>query len=148
MPEFTYKVEGLVEGDKLVEPPIITAQTENTNRVGEYEIMISGSDLTNRESYQIVYVNGKMTIIDNREDTTIIEDIPKEEEEGKKETEVLNHIEESNISSAEVNAKSTPAKTKLNSTNIKGTPSDAEWTPSKIRSPKSKCYREKPKKLL
>ena len=26
MPEFTYKVEGLVEGDKLVEPPIITAQ--------------------------------------------------------------------------------------------------------------------------
>lgn len=59
MPEFTYKVEGLVEGDKLVEPPIITAQTENTNRVGEYEIMISGSDLTNRESYQIVYVNGK-----------------------------------------------------------------------------------------
>ena len=79
MPEFTYKVEGLVEGDKLVEPPIITAQTENTNRVGEYEIMISGSDLTNRESYQIVYVNGKMTIIDNREDATIIEDTAKEE---------------------------------------------------------------------
>ena len=63
-----------------------------------------------------------MTIIDNREDTTIIEDIPKEE--GKKETEALNYIEESNISSAEVNAKSTSAKTKLNVMKSQGTPSD------------------------
>ena len=130
MPQFTYKVQGLEVGDVFTTEPIMTTQAENTNGVGEHEIVISGGDLTNRESYQIVYVNGKMTIIDNREDTTIIEDIPKEEEGGKKETEVLNHIEESNISSAEVNAKSTPAKTKLNSTNIKGTPSDAEWTPS------------------
>ena len=109
MPEFTYKVEGLVEGDKLVEPPIITAQTENTNRVGEYEIMISGSDLTNRESYQIVYVNGKMTIIDNREDATIIEDTAKEE--GKKETEVIKHTEVPNTSSVQVNVKLVPSNT-------------------------------------
>ena len=122
MPQFTYKVQGLEVGDVFTIEPIMTTQAENTSGVGEHEIVISGGDLTNRESYQIVYVNGKMTIIDNREDTTIIEDIPKEE--GKKETEALNHIEESNISSAEVNAKSTSAKTKLNSTNIKETPSD------------------------
>ena len=122
MPQFTYKVQGLEVGDVFTIEPIMTTQAENTSGVGEHEIVISGGDLTNRESYQIVYVNGKMTIIDNREDTTIIEDIPKEE--GKKETEALNYIEESNISSAEVNAKSTSAKTKLNVMKSQGTPSD------------------------
>ena len=122
MPQFTYKVQGLEVGDVFTIEPIMTTQAENTSGVGEHEIVISGGDLTNRESYQIVYVNGKMTIVDNREDTTIIEDIPKEE--GKKETEALNYIEESNISSAEVNEKSTSAKTKLNVMKSQGTPSD------------------------
>lgn len=75
MPEFTYKVEGLVNGDRFISPPTMTAQVENTNEIGEYEITISGSDLTKGENYNIVYVNGKMTIINKNpegmtEDTT------------------------------------------------------------------------------
>ena len=65
--------------------------------------------MTNRESYQIVYVNGKMTIIDNREDATIIEDTAKEE--GKKETEVIKHTEVPNTSSVQVNVKLVPSNT-------------------------------------
>lgn len=71
MPEFTYKVEGLVDGDKFTLTPTITTNVENTNATGEYEIIISGSNLTNSENYKIVYVNGKMTIVNNKYEATI-----------------------------------------------------------------------------
>ena len=71
MPEFTYKVEGLVNGDRFILTPTMTTQVENTNEIGEYEITISGSDLTNSENYKIVYVNGKMTIVNKKHETTM-----------------------------------------------------------------------------
>lgn len=71
MPEFTYKVEGLVDGDRFTLTPTMTTQVENTNATGEYEITISGSNLTNSENYKIVYVNGKMTIVNKKYEATI-----------------------------------------------------------------------------
>lgn len=70
MPEFTYKVEGLVNGDRFILAPTMTTQVENTNEVGEYEITISGSNLTNSENYKIVYVNGKMIIGNKKYEST------------------------------------------------------------------------------
>ena len=59
MPQFTNKIQGLEVGETIYHEPIMTTQAENTSGVGEHEIVISGGDLTNRESYQIVYVMGK-----------------------------------------------------------------------------------------
>lgn len=66
MPEFTYKVEGLVNDDRFILTPTMTTKVENTNEIGEYEITISGSNLTNSENYNIVYIKGKMTIVNNK----------------------------------------------------------------------------------
>lgn len=66
IPKFTYKVEGLVNGDRFTLAPTMTTQVENTNKIGEYEITISGSNLTNSENYKIVYINGKMTIVNKK----------------------------------------------------------------------------------
>lgn len=71
MPEFTYKVEGLVDGDRFTLNPTMTTNVENTNATGEYEIIINGSNLTNSENYKIVYVNGKMTIVNKKYEATI-----------------------------------------------------------------------------
>lgn len=66
IPELTYKVEGLVNGDRLILEPTMTTSVKDTNEIGEYEITISGSNLTNSENYNIVYVSGKMTIINKK----------------------------------------------------------------------------------
>ena len=71
MPEFTYKVEGLVDGDRFILTPTMTTKVENTNTIGEYEITINGSNLTNGENYKVVYVNGKMTIVNKKNEATI-----------------------------------------------------------------------------
>ena len=42
MPQFTDKVQGLEVGDVFTTEPIMTTQAENTNGVGEHEIVISG----------------------------------------------------------------------------------------------------------
>lgn len=78
IPEFTYKVEGLVNSDRFILDPIMSTQLKDTNAIGEYEINISGGSLTNSENYKIVYVNGKMTIVNNKyEESTenIIDDV-------------------------------------------------------------------------
>ncbi len=75
MPEFTYKVEGLVNGDRFILTPIMTTNVENTNAIGEYEITISGGNLTNSENYEIVYVNGKMTIVNKKSEAPKINGI-------------------------------------------------------------------------
>lgn len=61
MPNFTYKVEGLVNGDQF-EDPILTVLHEDTNTPGDYEIFIYGGNLTNKENYIVTYVNGKLSI--------------------------------------------------------------------------------------
>lgn len=61
MPEFTYTINGLVYNDKFSNPTI-TSPAKNTNNAGEYEIYISGGELTNADSYSVTYVNGILSI--------------------------------------------------------------------------------------
>lgn len=67
-PNLTYKIEGLIDGDSVVTNPVLEANVDSTNEVGAYDIIISGGNFTNQESYQIVYVNGKLTIIEKKEE--------------------------------------------------------------------------------
>ncbi len=62
MPTFTYKVEGLVNGDQFSNPDFATVP-QDTNTPGDYEIAISGGLLSNAESYTVTYVSGKLTIL-------------------------------------------------------------------------------------
>lgn len=61
MPEFTYTVDGLVYNDEFSNPTI-TSSAKNANNPGEYEIYISGGELTNADSYSVTYVNGILSI--------------------------------------------------------------------------------------
>ncbi len=68
MPALTYQVNGFVNNDKFITAPVLTSQVADTNKVGEYSIVVSGANVTNAESYNIVYVNGKLGIVDNNLD--------------------------------------------------------------------------------
>ena len=61
MPELTYTVTGLVEGDSFTAPEITTAAAD-TNTVGEFDITISGGSLSNAECYDVTYEKGKLTV--------------------------------------------------------------------------------------
>ena len=65
MPTLTYKVNGLVGSDILTKEPIITTSATDTNAVGEYVISISEAEVSNSDSYEISYTNGKMTVINS-----------------------------------------------------------------------------------
>lgn len=62
MPQLTYSVTGLVDGDTFTGPKIVTTAT-NTNTAGTYEIKISGGTLTNAENYKVIYTTGKLTVV-------------------------------------------------------------------------------------
>ncbi len=62
LPAFTYKVEGLVNGDQFSDP-VLTAVAQDTDIPGEYEITVKGGQLTNAESYSVTYVSGKLTVL-------------------------------------------------------------------------------------
>lgn len=61
LPTLTYTVEGLVNEDRFTDPKLTTALTD-THTPGVYDIAIRGGNLTNAESYTIMYVNGQLTI--------------------------------------------------------------------------------------
>ena len=61
MPQLTYTVTGLVNGDTFTNPTIISSETD-TNTVGEYDITISGGTLDNADSYNVTYTKGKLTV--------------------------------------------------------------------------------------
>ena len=63
IPQFTYTIDGLVNGDKFIVEPTIAVQEPNTSVLGEHQIMVYDGKLTNQDSYNIVYVNGKMTVV-------------------------------------------------------------------------------------
>lgn len=65
MPTLTYKVNGLVGSDILTKEPVITTSATDTNAVGEYVISISEAEVSNSDSYEISYTNGKMTVINS-----------------------------------------------------------------------------------
>ncbi|MEY8396716.1 S-layer homology domain-containing protein [Lachnospiraceae bacterium 45-P1] len=64
MPTLTYQAAGLVNSDTFTTDPTMTTSVSDTNTLGEYAIVISGGILTNGDSYQITYVNGKLTVTD------------------------------------------------------------------------------------
>ncbi len=61
LPELTYTVEGLVNGDRFADPKL-TVTADNTLVPGEYQIFVQGGNLTHAESYAITYVTGTLTI--------------------------------------------------------------------------------------
>ena len=65
MPTLTYKVNGLLGTDSLTKEPVITTSAKDTNAVGEYVISISEAEVSNSDSYEISYTNGKMTVINS-----------------------------------------------------------------------------------
>ena len=65
MPTLTYKVNGLLKADSLTKEPVITTSATDTNAVGEYVISISEAEVSNSDSYEISYTNGKMTVINS-----------------------------------------------------------------------------------
>ncbi|WP_417203256.1 S-layer homology domain-containing protein [Acetoanaerobium sticklandii] len=65
MPTLTYKVNGLVGTDSLTKEPVITTSATDTNAIGEYVILISEAEVSNSDSYEISYTNGKMTVINS-----------------------------------------------------------------------------------
>lgn len=64
MPAFTYRADGLVNGDTFTTAPSITAGVQNTDTLGKYDIVINGGTLRNSESYHITYVNGTLKIVE------------------------------------------------------------------------------------
>lgn len=59
IPELTYKVDGLVGSDKLLEAPELTGVPDMT-KAGEYPITVIGGLAS--ENYIISYVNGKLVV--------------------------------------------------------------------------------------
>ncbi len=64
MPAFTYRADGLVNGDTFTTAPSIIAGVQNTDTLGKYDIVINGGTLRNSESYHITYVNGTLNIVE------------------------------------------------------------------------------------
>lgn len=63
MPEFTYKVDGLISTDKIIQAPEIVASTMDTNTKGVYELSFSKeATIENADNYIIKYENAKLTI--------------------------------------------------------------------------------------
>lgn len=62
MPELTYEVSGLVEGDTFTNPTI-TSTAKDTATPGKYDILISGGTLTNADYYDVSYVDGSLEVI-------------------------------------------------------------------------------------
>ena len=64
MPSFTWQAAGLVNGDTFTAAPSITADVQNTDTLGKYDIVINGGTLRNSGSYSITYVNGTLHIVE------------------------------------------------------------------------------------
>ena len=64
MPVFTYRADGLVNGDTFTTAPSITAGAQDTDTLGKYDIVIGGGTLRNSGSYRITYVNGTLHIVE------------------------------------------------------------------------------------
>lgn len=61
LPEFTYTVMGLAYSDTFTDI-VLSTTVSNTNKVGEFPITVSGGNLTNRDSYNVTYIPGKLTV--------------------------------------------------------------------------------------
>lgn len=61
MPNLTYTVEGLVNGDKFTGVQLSVA-VNNTDVAGDYSIVVKGGNLTNAQNYNVTYVNGLLSI--------------------------------------------------------------------------------------
>lgn len=62
LPEFTFTVSGLVGMDTFTEPTI-SSTVDHTRIPGEYVISISEGTLSNAENYEVIYTNGRLSIV-------------------------------------------------------------------------------------
>lgn len=63
MPEFTYDVVGLVNGDEVVQAPELVSSTLETKTQGVYDISFSTeADIANANNYIVKYENAKLTV--------------------------------------------------------------------------------------
>ena len=60
LPELTYSVSGLVDGDVLLREPSLSSDPSYTQTVGTYPISISGAEVDS--NYTLVHVNGTLTV--------------------------------------------------------------------------------------
>lgn len=60
LPEYTYTVSGLVDGDTLATTPTVTCADADANTAGTYTITASDADAG--KNYTITYVNGTLTV--------------------------------------------------------------------------------------
>ncbi len=65
MPKFTYRVDGLVNGDKLTQEPNISTNLQDTNIVGKHIISVTGANFTNIENYNVIYKDGVLLIVNS-----------------------------------------------------------------------------------
>lgn len=70
LPTFTYKADGLVNGDSFVVHPVMSTNAKDTNALGEHVISIQGGTLNNLENYNINYVYGKLVIVEGDESSS------------------------------------------------------------------------------
>lgn len=61
MPELTYTITGLVNGDTM-KGLTISAAVKNTDTAGNYPISVSGGVLTNTDSYAVSYKGGTLVV--------------------------------------------------------------------------------------
>lgn len=63
MPEFTYDVVGLVNGDEVVQAPELVSSTLETKTQGIYDISFSTeAEIANADNYIVKYENAKLTV--------------------------------------------------------------------------------------
>ena len=60
LPEYTYTVSGLADGDTLTTPPTVTCSNADANTAGTYTITAIGADAG--KNYTITYANGTLTV--------------------------------------------------------------------------------------
>lgn len=73
LPELTYKVSGLVNGDTLTTPPTLTCNADMT-KAGTYPITVSGASAS--ENYTITYTDGTLTVTDKLIPSVTISAVP------------------------------------------------------------------------
>ncbi len=63
MPDFTYDVVGLVNGDEVVQAPELVSSTLETKTQGVYDISFStDAEITNADNYIVKYENAKLNV--------------------------------------------------------------------------------------
>ena len=70
LPDFTYTVTGLVNGDTVITEPTLSTSTDGTV-AGTFDITITGGVIANAANYDITYTNGTLTVAERLYTVTV-----------------------------------------------------------------------------